>query len=172
MASSGKAFRKAAQLLDQRAPQGGIDQSSTARLQDLREANRQTANTVIHTSYAMDEMGRQRACALGRPSTYQSLWRTSRAMLQIPRLTTIAFNRHIRQQKGKRWAELGQARRFPAKRRLDKQRVYFLHLASKPGVVAPESEMKSPSMTLSAGMKEEGRGGLPSLAASKISLAA
>lgn len=80
-------------------------------------------------------------------------------MLPIPRLTTIAFNRHIRQQKGKRWAELGQAR-FPAKRRLDKQRVYFLHWASKPGVVAPESEMKSPSMTLSAGMKEEGRGGV------------
>lgn len=27
-------------------------------------------------------------------------------MLPIPRLTTIAFNRHIRQQKGKRWADL------------------------------------------------------------------
>lgn len=89
-----------------------------------------------------------------------SLMETSRAMLPIPRLTTIAFNRHIRQQKGKRWAELGQACRFPAKRRLDKQRVYFLHLASKPGVVAPESEMKSPSMTLSAGMNEERRGGV------------
>lgn len=70
-----QAFRKAALYLDERAPQGGIEQkatdshsqSSTARLQDLREANRQAANTVIHTAYAMDEMGRQRACTFGSP---------------------------------------------------------------------------------------------------------